>query len=278
MGRMGDSLTCGGRRPGPRGVQGVRPRLNIRDFGGYVGAGGRVVRRGLLYRGGQLADATPAELEAIRGLGLRNVLDLRSSAEAAAAPDPDVPGAGYRRVSGALDSRGREIDMSPRRMYRLLLHPRRTEGGRPGRRRGIAGVYASLAFANVAYRELFRLLLDGGAPLLVHCTAGKDRTGIAAMLVLLALGVDASDAVSDYLLTNEFRAATIEGALERHPVAARVPGIRMAIRAGAGVLPQFGWRVPQEIVGRYGTPDAFFSAEYGLGPAELARLRGLYLA
>ena len=82
-------------------------------------------------------------------------------------------------------------------------------------------LYKQMPFGNPAYHELFRLLEEHRVPLLFHCTCGKDRTGIAAMLVLLALGVSREDAIADYMLTNVYRKAIIDKFMQdqtRRPV------------------------------------------------------------
>ena len=78
-------------------------------------------------------------------------------------------------------------------------------------------LYKQMPFGNPAYHELFRLLEEHRVPLLFHCTCGKDRTGIAAMLVLLALGVSREDAIADYMLTNVYRKAIIDKFMQDKP-------------------------------------------------------------
>ena len=120
----------------------------------------------------------------------------------------------------------------------------------------VAGVYASLAFDNVAFRELFTLLEDDDVPLLFHCSAGKDRSGVAAMLILLALGVSPKDVVSDFALSNAYRASNIMGALQSHPLLARLPLGNFILCANEGVIEECGHRMIREIVHAYGTLEA----------------------
>lgn len=61
-----------------------------------------------------------------------------------------------------------------------------------------------MAFENPAYRRLFELLLRNDGNLYFHCTAGKDRTGVAGFLIMMALGMDEKDAVNEYLLSNQY--------------------------------------------------------------------------
>ena len=141
----------------------------------------------------------------------------------------------------------------------------------------VAGVYASLAFDNVAFRKLFALLENNDVPLLFHCSAGKDRSGVAAMLILLALGVPAQDVVADFALSNAYRATNILAALESHPLLARTPLGNFTLRADEGVVEECGHRMIREIQQAYGTLERFFEAEYGLTAERLSALRDRYL-
>lgn len=99
----------------------------------------------------------------------------------------------------------------------------------------------------MAYKRLFAHLAAGEVPIVFHCTAGKDRTGVAAMLILPSLGVSEEDALYDYLLTNVYLAQRIWELVAK----------------GLGVE-------------RYGTYEAYFAAEYGLDAQGLAALRDRY--
>ena len=160
---------------------------NFRDLGGYPTADGRRVRRGLLFRGGSL-DALQGEADQalLQSLHLREILDLRSAGEAAAHPDPPLPGAHYRRVCGMCYPDGAEMDYSPRGIERLNAEKaafEREVGHTVHDFDWFSALYREMPFGNAAYKELFSLLENHRVPLLFHCTCGKDRTGIAAMLI-----------------------------------------------------------------------------------------------
>lgn len=267
----------------PGRVPGFDPSFNMRDLGGHLAADGRRVRRGLVFRSGELSRAGQRELLVIGCLGLRRVLDLRTAAEAREAPDPALPGVAYSRSSGYVDRGGNEVDLSPGRAWRLVLRPRHrsrraTRDPFAGALESlVAGVYASLAFDNPAFRELFGMLERGEVPLLFHCSAGKDRSGVAAMLVLLALGVPPAETVADFARSNDYRRRSVEAALAAHPILARVPAGEFVLRANEGVVEECGHRMVREMVLAHGSVEGFLEAEYGLGPARLAALRDRYL-
>ena len=117
----------------------------------------------------------------------------------------------------------------------------------------------------------------GNVPLLFHCTAGKDRTGIAAMVIMMILGASDEDIVSHYVLTNEYLQANIEKKLADHPLTSKIGPVELLYRASEGVIESFGRRVLSEIRQEYGTLERYLEAEYGLAGEELQRLRDQYL-
>lgn len=250
--------------------------FNFRELGGIPAADGRRVRRGLLYRSGDLDQLTTgADWENLTGLGLRFVLDLRSKGESIEHPDPVLPGAEQLRICAMRHGDGSEMDFSPEGLQRILEEKTRDEQ-RLGRTMDdyewYTALYNRMPFGNPAYRTLFRLLEEGRTPLLFHCTAGKDRTGFAAILILLALGVDRDTALADYMLTNVYRREAIEASLRglSHEEQDRKLSLE-------GVNYKMGAAMIDEIFKRYGTLEAYFESEYGLDAARLERLRGMYL-
>lgn len=249
---------------------------NFRDLGGYPTVDGRRVRRGLLFRGGCLdALQSGADQALLQSLHLREILDLRSAGEAAAHPDPPLPGAHYRRLCGMCYPDGGEMDYSPRGIERLNAEKaafERAVGHTVHDFDWFCALYRKMPFGNAAYKELFSLLENHRVPLLFHCTCGKDRTGIAAMLILLALGVSRRDAVTDYLLTNVYRRPVIEGFLHNKPKtewALLLPVEGVSRKMGEGAL--------DAILEKYPDYDSYFAAEFGLTPDRLAALRAFYL-
>ena len=249
---------------------------NFRELGGYRAADGRHVRRGLLFRGGSLDTLqSPADRARLESLHLREILDLRSAGEAARQPDPVVPGAHYQRICGMRYEDGAEMDFSPAGIQRLTAEKAAFEAkaGHPMHDfYWYTALYKEMPFGNPAYHELFRLLEEHRVPLLFHCTCGKDRTGIAAMLILLALGVSREDAIADYMLTNTYRKALIDQFMQDKPADQRallLPVEGVSESMGAGSI--------DVLLEKYPSYEAYFEAEYGLTPARLAALRDFYL-
>ena len=263
----------------PTYVPGFRDECNLRDLGGNATPTGMVMRKGLVYRSAALGTFNAAELETLRTFGLRYVLDLRSKKEARKLPDPALPGVEQQRICGAKDRTGRDIDMSFRGLVGLVLTPRRVDSDHEGSfTSALMELYSSIAFDNPAYQELFARLRVGCTPLLFHCSEGKDRTGIAAMLIMCALGYDEEDAVDSYVLTNLYRHDELTALIDGHrKIMSAVPKLRLAAQFGKGVIREFGERVFSEIHQQYGTLEAYYAQEYGLDADGLAEFRARYL-
>ena len=165
---------------------------NFRDLGGYPGAGGRPLRWRRLFRSDHLAQLSEADRATLAALGLSRSLDFRGVDERAATPY-ELPGVTQHALSieptvvqrlKDLVEAGESLDAAlaqrlMQELYRALVNDQAHR-----------------------FAELFEHLLQADAPLVFHCTAGKDRTGLATALVLSALGGPRETIMSDYLLSN----------------------------------------------------------------------------
>jgi len=198
---------------------------NTRDLGGLTGADGRTVRRGSLLRSGALIFGTDDDIARLRDdYRVRLVVDLRNNEELAELPDPmeQLPDAAFvhaiifeDRHAGITQEREAQLEAARKRVkesgdpvdFMVMLYPAMLldEAGRKG------------------YQEFFEALLaceDGAA--LWHCHVGRDRCGMASVLVESALGVPAEQIRADYLATNLFAPAqlTADGAASLRSLAA----------------------------------------------------------
>ena len=168
---------------------------NFRDYGGYPAAGGGRLRRGVLWRSGQHFGATGDDLGRIGALSLAAVADLRGNSERERNPCPRP--AGF--AAAVMHYDGETAGLAP--------HVEAADGviDAPGARRAMLALYEEIAFRpslTIILRRFFAEALGQSGASLVHCHAGKDRTGIAVALVHHILGVHRDDMVEDYLLTN----------------------------------------------------------------------------
>jgi protein-tyrosine phosphatase len=231
---------------------------NFRDLGGYPGAGGRPVRWRRLFRSDHLAHLSEADLARVGPLGLARAFDFRGEAERAATPYA-LPGLVQHPLS---------IEPSVVQQMQAL-----TAAGQALTVPVVSGLMTDLYRHLVneqahRFAELFEQLLQADAPIVFHCTAGKDRTGVAAALVLLALGVPQAVVEADYLLTN---------ALYQHPPvpASDTPAEVLAVlwRVQPGFLTAALDAIEQE----QGGVERYLAQRLGVGPAAVDALRARYL-
>ncbi|MCQ8189851.1 tyrosine-protein phosphatase [Streptomyces rugosispiralis] len=171
---------------------------NFRDLGGLPAADGRRVRPGVLFRSGHLAHATETDTAYLDSLGLHTVFDFRNAADIKL-EGPDVTLRGVRNVnlplSDPADGAGfwtmvREGDL---KTLRELLDEGRAE-------KRMIGSYRSIITTRlVEHGRILRDMAEDSSPVLMHCSAGKDRAGLSIAVTLLALGVDQQVIEADYL-------------------------------------------------------------------------------
>jgi protein-tyrosine phosphatase len=175
---------------------------NFRDLGGYPTTDGRSTRWGRLYRSDTLQELTEQDLQLLREIGLVSVIDLRTAGEV------------ERNGRGVLGSEAiRYVNLS------VLPEPGGEQQAAPATSiEEVSERYLSyLEVGRAALVESFRLIADPDSyPLVFHCYAGKDRTGVLAALVLSCVGVERNAIVDDYVLTAT-RMDLILGRLRRDP-------------------------------------------------------------
>ena len=245
---------------------------NFRELGGYPADESKHVRWGQIYRGIPTGKLTgEADRRLLDSLGLRLILDLRSSGEAKKEPDYVPDGARLVQICGLCAEDGAEIAFAPGDIEKLM---QTAEEGESIFQR----LYRRMLTGNKAFKELFRALEAGETPILFHCSAGKDRTGVAAMLILLALGASDEVICADFEQTNACRKAEIDAVLAEHAAEiAADPACRMRYYAMAGVDPAAAPFVLDTIRRKFGSAENYLETEYGLTPARLMRLRRMYL-
>ena len=262
-----------GERKLPHAVPGFRNELNVRDLGGYVTKDGRKVRKRLLIRCAAPGEMDAGELETFAQLGIVSLMDFRSGSERAKLPDPIGVSEEYYPISAVKIDDDTEVDYSPAALLKMVLRQK----GRDKVGSLVRGFYVQTLFDNDAYRKMFELLSEHRVPMAFHCSAGKDRTGVAAILILLALGVDAKTARDDYMLTNRYRRELLKAEYEKHRILNRISrNMRDVSTLSQGVFAETVDAIYDAIEDKYGDIDTYFEEEYGLGHAEREKLCRMY--
>lgn len=244
---------------------------NFRDLGGYRAADGRTVKWGLLFRSGSMHGLTEADYRYLESRNIRTVCDFRDTHERANEP-VNWPAAG-----GAPNVLSTE--------YVLDMHfmpPGDPKSWTPEQTSAaLAASYPQMLSAfNSQYRRMFAELLAGHAPLAFNCSAGKDRTGIAAALLLTALGIPRATVIDDYLLTNRYLDPK---SLLPKPGAAGAPNSPLANVSPQALAPMMSAdrryieAAFAVIDAHAGGTEGYLHDELGLSQTDLKRLRDIYL-
>jgi protein-tyrosine phosphatase len=244
---------------------------NFRDYGGYPVSGGGRLRRGLLWRSGQHHRATDSDLDAIAGIGLASVFDLRSSQERTNEP--------CRRPDGFAARVHEADDPAPRqRSAPHLAVAQATRKRTPeSTRAGMVKNYARMCFRpelQAMVCTMLAELAEGRGASLVNCMAGKDRTGIAVAMVHLAAGVHRDDAIADYVLTNTAGDAEARIATGIETIKAMSGDMDEAIlRVLMGVEPEYLESAFAAVDAEHGSIDAYLADVLGADAALRERLK-----
>ncbi len=234
---------------------------NFRDYGGYPVREGGHLRWGWLYRSGQHKGATEADLDQIAALNLAAVIDLRGDSERRVAPCPRPEGFAAKVVFVADETSG----LAPH------IEAARDVNDPAQARAAMCAGYKEMPFRPrliEAMRLYFQTVAETDGPTLIHCMAGKDRTGLAVALLHVAMDVHHDDILADYVLTNE--AGRVE---ERIAAGAKVVrkayGPEMsdaAVRVLMMVQPDYLEAAFAGIRERHGGLDAYLADVLGVTP------------
>ena len=250
-------------------IFGIEKKRNLRDLGGYKTQNGKHVKKGYFFRSSRLMDFDQAELKILNSLNIKKIYDLRSKEEVKDSPDPTLKGAEYIHSSAAARADGTEVNFSPAALIAENVYSKESNDEFTHK------VYGNFPFS-YAYKRMFEDIVAGNVPILFHCSAGKDRTGIAAILILLALGVNEETAMYDYMLTNEYRKEYIERFKKDFPLTKLDGELAGMLLAYEGVTYTNADYSLKRIKEKYENYDEYFEKEYNLDKDALQRLRDLY--
>jgi protein-tyrosine phosphatase len=252
------------------GFEGI---VNFRDLGGYPAEDGKQVAWGKLYRSGTLAHTSRADLQALGQLKLATLIDFRSAAEKEEEPNvlPDPPGfevveiptldEGNEALLGEVMERIDSGDFNGFDPNKFMLEANRQ----------FAGQFTP------EFRRFFETILAAdGAPVAWHCSAGKDRTGYAAAILLRILGVPQEVVMADYMASREL---ALEARKSQLMLLRLFKGEEAAEKLSVMMGVEEAWlrAAFTEIDRRWGSFDAYVTEGLQLTPQDIARLRSRLL-
>jgi protein-tyrosine phosphatase len=242
---------------------------NLRDLGGYRTMDGREIKKGLLYRSDHLGQISKGDLEKLPALGVKTVYDLRGEKEQETFPQrlPEI--VPVKVVSLPVFYQG----LDPRVTARRIVISGDVEDGEFHQ----LMIDAYRAYV-LDFRSQWSTLLKGLAepetpPALIHCTYGRDRTGVAVALILSSIGVPREKVMEDYLLSNKFWESKTDmySCLANCASCFRTP--RSEVRALMEVRPEYLQAVFLAIDEHYGSFDNYLDQGLGIDEQTLERLR-----
>lgn len=253
----------------------VENGVNFRDMGGYTTSDGLTVKWHKLFRSGHLSALTENDQQVLLDCGVTVDIDLRSTAELAQFPDRLPNGIWFKHLpvfdddetesTGTAANLQRQYSSDAKSGYQQMLYVYRRLAGKQQPQQ--------------AYRQFFQYLLAHGSDegILFHCSAGKDRTGFAAVLLLTVLGVEPGQIVADYLLTNPLSKARVQARVQEARDAEMNDNFIQSIRDLSVVTEAYLYQALAQIVTKYGGMQQFLCRVLGLTTANVSRLREIYL-
>jgi len=249
---------------------------NFRDLGGYETTDGRFVRWGLLYRSGVLSYLTASDLQYLGQLGVHVVCDFRTAQENATAPEKWVQDASVNHISLPIgtDANGNTTSSLAQE---LASNPSPAQ-----LRAWMTGIYGDFALkAAPEYSKVFVQLEEEHLPLLYHCTAGKDRTGVFSAFLLLTLGVPEETVLTDYSLTTRYLLDAQNSEANRKMMAGADPAMSRLTPEQRQILlaadPEYLRSTLRMIDAKYGSFDNYRRAVLHISDDDVERLRSRLL-
>ena len=246
-----------------RGIA-LQGAVNFRDLGGYRAKDGRQVKWGKIYRSADVSKLTDEDLTTLSELNIKMFCDLRGPAEIEAAPDRLPTGTEWINLPAGSEQTG-----TANSFMKYMKNPASADSM-------MMAFYTKNDHYKSKYKPMFDqlLTLETDKALMFHCSAGKDRTGVGAALILYALGVSESDIYQDYEATNEYRKGANEAFIKKFTD----QGIsEKAALAMMSANPKYLKASFESLNKKYGSVDIFLEQEMGLTADKKALLQAKLL-
>ena len=255
---------------------------NSRELGGYITQDGKTVKKGRLLRTGRLCNISDEDLKILKEkYVIGYIIDFRMPMEAQSDKDPVIENTLYRNfdiIDYTMFESGDKMQEGIKTTDPSEILPLIVSTGALNDDAYIK--YADNDKAKAAFREFFRIIRDAdeNRSVLWHCTSGKDRTGIASMLILTVLGIDEKTVIDDYLLTNEFNRKEIEQTEKLFRSLGFDENMcEKAVLAFSGVKDTFMKNLISHLKNRYGSVKGYIQTALDVTDEDIRIIRKKYL-
>ncbi|WP_342599796.1 tyrosine-protein phosphatase [Psychrobacillus sp. FSL H8-0483] len=238
---------------------------NFRDMGGYKSKDGRTVKEGVLFRSGELGNMKEVDLEKLQQLSLHTIFDYRDEVEAQTNVTPLIGGVNNIRIPAQ-----KQNETQTAAMKEIL----KNEAFSNIDEHSFTLFYVELPINNASYKKLVEIFVEGKGPLLHHCTAGKDRTGVGAAIILMILDIPIETIIEDYLKTNEFLQESTPKWLEKMKVIIQDDETVAILASCREIYIQSAYN---SILSVYGSVDAYLLEEFGIDAGVREKVKSHYL-
>lgn len=246
----------------------LKCQKNMRSLEGYRMKDGRVIRKGL-YRSGNLTHMQEEDKAILRELGIRDIVDFRSSEEVEEDPTPSLPFLRNHHIS-ALHT----VDGLENFYFFMLLKPHSTSEDIMNVSSFVRDGYQTLPFHNEAFQKVFDLMLASEDAILFHCSSGKDRTGVMAALILKLLGASEETIYEDYMVSNDYIMKQTKEHLQAQHYSRDAYETALYV---CTVHPEFLQQSFDAILMKYDNFMTFFEQEYHLTKEKIKFIQNKYL-
>lgn len=243
---------------------------NFRDLGGYKTSDGRKIKKGIFFRSAHITNLNQDDIDMLKKLNIKHIFDYRNDDEAERFPSTQIENIKNIRIP-ALKMPSTESDefdsietMVSEFFDKGLAYDRMKDS------------YYRLPVENESYKNLINLVKDPNlVPILSHCTAGKDRTGVGCSIILMLLGVNRDDIIKEYLKSEEYVKDFITEFLSFKPDLRNVPEEKL--RYIFGVYEEYIKESFRRIDEMYESTEEYFLKEYGIIEEDIKMIRDAYL-
>lgn len=244
--------------------------INFRDIGGCKSSGGRVVKEGLFFRSANLVNLSKNDLKMLKDLNIKTIFDFRDESERLSSPSDIVENINYIRIPAMPQLKSNIVKLgSVKEMMENMFDKNNAF-------ELLKEAYYNLPVNNPAYKELVKLMQnDSNLPILMHCTAGKDRTGVGSAIILMILGVNRSSIVEDYLKSNQSAKDSINEILSVQPELKNVPKDKLKYIFGVNEI--YINEVFKRIDTDFDSTEDYLLKEFNLTKDDIKNLQSKYL-